>query len=531
MSLRNISIRILGNAGDETNDNLQFDLSISAIYGTFAFLNSTKSALDVAELDLRVSPLDLRLTANMSRVNRVLTWLEYVPKRNFNGPDKVMIRVKQAAKTRGSPVVEETTSVLSVFVDAVRRLPRWSWTASGLNITTLRVATAKTQALPAFTIHDAADAGGSVVSFFENEMVLRATVRTTTGTLSHDAVQTQPVNENGRHEGSSVTLEGRVQDLRVTLSQIRYQMSLRPSDRSSVGKSADTNVTITLTDISRRHSPRSTRAPDNSAEVGELVVATLLLEIDTLTELDFSIFKSHEITTNEDEDVFIGDSFDLSVVEDYESKLEIELYALHGKVYVSARPDSSKRDDMHAIESPLKLEANDGESLQTLLSALFYSPNANFHGLDVIVCSVYGKESELAVRVIPVNDAPRIVFTNLTTFTGSSTSGKWFTFPKLLLPGLTVNDPDMSDIFDVRIDATNGSLRWHHTRAELFDGVTMSGENSATLRLKTTLERLNALLIQPQLRFIPHRGIPTTAITTATRNRLGIEWCGSNLRT
>ncbi|KAF1313272.1 hypothetical protein FI667_g17529, partial [Globisporangium splendens] len=516
VSLSNFSIQIHGipRSDNDIKDELRLNLSISAGHGTLALLNVSNETTQWE--DLRTTSWEFRVATTLSHLNQVFKALEYIPKRNFNGPDQLMIRVKQATTTPASTqiMIEETTTIVLVFVYPMHRLPRWSWASSGSNITTLHVSTAKRFTLPAFSLHeydhedkvDDLDPSLSVANFFEIQMVLRATVRAATGTLVHNAVQThQVINAEGEKGGSFVTLEGKVTNLRATLRQIQYQVSTSHQPLSQ----ANDTVTITLEDISpRQHQFHSNK---HSREV----VAALQLDIDSSSMAGLTtrnILRKDEITTNEDKGVYVGDSFDFSAFEDYSSDLSIELYALHGSVYLSAAADtnstaSSDTETKTSIESPLKVEATDGNSLQRLLSRLFYTPNANFHGLDFILCRFHGSESELAVRIRPVNDEPIPKF--IENFTNP-----WFRHPKLLLSALEVSDPDDDDIFEVRIDTTNGSLRWYRTPEELFDGVTISGVDTSRLQLKTTLKRLNALFAQPRLRFVPDndlaRGPPPT---------------------
>lgn len=501
---------------------MRLDLSVSAIYGTFSLVNASAKS----DLNASLTPFEVRLVGNTSTLNWLLNELQFIPRRRFNGPDQILFRVQQAETSQdgGSVVVQQTTGVLSVFVDRVDRLPQWIWTASSSNVLTLRVFNARPQALPSFKIRDEDDrnelgaAGGvSVANFFQDEMVLRAIVNTSSGTLLHESVPTHTKDPSGRL-GSSLTFEGRVQDLRKTLTRIKYQTPahrLPPHYYTSAPgqetqKFSSSVITVTLTDISRRPGPSSKLTQKARREADEdtrqsAMVATLRLDIaESVTrltwELNWTADREDITIVNEDEATRIGDAFDISAFDDYDGHVEMEFVTRNGKLYLPAAAADTTPDEVLLSTtndlSSLKITVEDGTRLQQLVSKLFYAPNSDFNGFEVVQCRVFGHESELFVHVRPVNDAPTIVFTN------ASSQRRWFSSPKLLLPPFTVEDPDADDVFDVHIDALSGSLRWKTgTPKELFDGVTMTGINTRSLHLKTTLPRLNALFAQPQLRF------------------------------
>lgn len=525
VALRNTSVRVVSSLSNTQEDSsVRLDLSVSAIYGTFSLVSASAKS----DLNASLTPFEVRLVGNTSTLNRLLSALQFIPRRRFNGPDQILFRVQQAETPQdgGSVIVEQTTGVLPVFVDHVDHLPQWIWTASSSNVSTLKVFNARPQALPSFKIRDeddrdelgAAAGGVSVANFFQDDMILQAIVNTSSGTLLHKSVPTRTKDLSGRL-GSSLTFEGRVQDLRKTLARIKYQAPARrlpphyytsaPAQRTQKLSNSSV-ITVTLTDISRRPTPSSKLTQKAQREANEdtrqsAMVATLHLEIaESVTHLTWElnwIADREDITiVNEDEATRIGDAFDISAFDGYDSHVDMEFVTRNGKLYLPAAavdttPDEVLLSTANDLNS-LKITVEDGTRLQQLVSKLFYAPNSDFNGFEVVKCRVFGHESELFVRVRPVNDAPTIVFTN------ASSQRRWFNSPKLLLPPFTVEDPDADDVFDVHIDALSGALRWKtDTSKELFDGVTMTGINTRSLHLKTTLPRLNALFAQPQLRF------------------------------
>lgn len=519
MSLRNTSVRVISSPGNVDDSTVRLDLSVSTMYGTLSLINTSRNS----DLNASVTPFEVRLVANASTLTWLLGALQFVPRRTFNGPGQILFRVQQADTDDHSVLVEQATGMLPVFVDRVDRLPQWIWTSSGSNVSTLKVFNARPLTLPSFTISEeneneepaAAVAGGiSMANFFEDDMVLRAIVSATTGTLLHESVSTQTGDSSGRFD-FSLTLEGRVQDLKNTLARIKFQAPARrlpphyynSSTAAAAQRREEPNITVTLTNISRRP-PSSKRTHEASIEAHEqpqtAVIAMLRLEIaESVTLFTWKLkWKADReiITINEDEAKRIGDAFDLSVFADYEGRVEMEFVTRSGKLYQPGAAAAATDDVSIATanaSSSLKIAAEDGVELQQIVSELFYAPKSDFNGFEVVQCRVFGNESELFLHVRPVNDAPTIVFTT----NDSNSSSKWFNSPKLLLPPFTVQDVDADDVFEVHIEAISGALRWFRTPKEIFDGVTITGVNTHSLHIKTTLPRLNALFAQPQLQF------------------------------
>lgn len=462
-----------------------------------------------------MTPLEVHAVSSVRDINSLLRAMQYVPRCSFNGPDKVMLRVKQPEGSVDQEI-EETIAALPVFVLPVYQLPRWKWVTSETNVSTLRLEHTNPQRLPHFEITEAQDeCAEPSLRFFDDDTVLRARVFANTGTLLHDVAATTV-----EHDGVSVTLQGRVDDLRAALAQIRFQYSPPPPHSSSTATTdlvdvvENRMVIVTFTVVSQHlYHDRGVLEEITAQRPHEpVILATLHLDIDASLTWTPRVFKREEVTLLEDHpNVTLSDSFDLSDFDTINGAVEIKFTAVSGRVFIASTNTRSSDEVLAApvgsgsgSGSSLKITVSNGKQLRKAVAGLYYSPRRDFSGIDRITCRVLEQESELVVRVVPVNDAPHIVFTQSSgNVSNASSSERWFMPPMRFLPALLVEDPDDSDAFDVQIDAANGSLKWwRKTPRELFDGVTMTGVGTSSLQVKSTLARVNALLSQPQLRFV-----------------------------
>lgn len=494
ISLRSISIRVKNSIIDPAS---KINASLFATQGRFSGNDGAAETTLPVDEDAAV----YYITGTLDEINNALRSLFYVPKLNFHGTDRIVFKIAQNPTSEPiDRLLPEATAVFPVFITPVFDTPHLLWASSRSNTTSLSVSTISPVALPALQI-----IGGEHErdgNFYAMKLLYRAVLEADTGTLTHNAVASQITTS----KLSRLTFEGTLQDLNAMIASTKYKAT--PTIGVASGNSAIVSVQVSLVDF------------PSAMAIGSESVSSAILRVDLsgLQSLPLLRFLRHSITTDEEKDVYLGDAFDwrgreLLPFQSHEFTLDIS--AMNGSLYQIA--------DKHGASLPLKkmhLVVVEGCSqLESILSGLYYVPDADFNGHDKIQIIAARQAYSLIVRVLSVNDAPQIQIK--TEANSSFEDDKVPT--KAILPGLEVSDPDDEKRLQLELHTVNSSLvidladpRWN--------GIHVVQASESVLVLSSSPLLLNDALKNPVLKLIP-TVMPSIQMTTPILQSCSVEFC------
>lgn len=491
ISLKTVSIRVKDNGVGQSN---MIDASLFATKGTFIRNNSATLVVDEGATVYTT-------TGTLDEINNDLRSLFYLSKPNFHGTDRIVLKIAlNPANEFNDRLLPESTAVFPVFITPVYDSPQLLWVSSQSNATTLSVSTTAPVVLPALQI-----TGGEQESdgnFYVMKLLYRAVLEADAGTLVHNAVASHITASNR----SRLMFEGTLQDLSAMIASTQFKAT--PASGFVRRNNANVSIQVSLVDF------------PIALEVGSDHVSYACLRIDSsgLQSLPLIRFLQHSITTDEDTEVSLGDAFDWRDREVFlfqPKEFTLDISAMNGSLYqVTGGHESSLplKKDHHVIVQGLS-------QLKSIISRLYYIPDADFYGHDKIQIIAAEQTYALIVRILPVNDAPQLQIKS--EVNSSPEDGTIHT--KMMLPGIEVLDPDDEKRLKLELRTENCSVvidlvdpRWN--------GIQVIQASYSVLVLSSSPQFLNAALKKPVLKILPG-AINSSATATLTLHTCLVQIC------
>ncbi|ETP13670.1 hypothetical protein F441_11245 [Phytophthora nicotianae CJ01A1] len=442
--------------------NVTLDLSLFAGHGLIS--SSSETFLQDRAQD---SPLGLvRFIGSVGEANRFLQQQDYVPDAKFYGPDQIVINIKHITSVTDEEWMDEDAVLLPVFVSLACEAPQLIWADSGTNFMSLSMPTSSPFTLPEILIIQE----GLETGYCQDDKLFHVIVESDqVSPMATSTVVTRTLDDP-----RALVLKGLIWDLNLALRSVKYKFEIHRKTQ------------IPLTASVKVHVEGGTTQENNLRSS-----AVLQLKFIGNTRLLHMLVRD-TIVGFEDTEIPIGDEINLDGFADLTGDGIIIISVHNGAVYAAA--------DSVNIEASAKQRVNtsDKSYLRSVMSNLRYISNPNFNGIDEIHFKTQTHESVLYIYIQAENDPPEFTF-------NSGELKDWYKYPRTFIPTFQLKDPDDDQTFQVDIHEENGSLSLDQISSRSFDGVTVEFSSlSSSLRMTSSLSRLNTILLQRLIEVIPH---------------------------